>query len=126
LVLGRRVVLPRGVCAAGRRAAAGGRPSSATTYACILAGYGVQLFALGVRGKLVAGCPLGNQFEVYQFVAWSAITLYLVVGVTFRNGLLGFFTSSLAAGDPDAHLAAARAGLGCDPTLAHFRQQPMD
>ena len=75
----------------------GGRPSSATTYACILAGYGVQLFALGVRGKLVAGCPLGNQFEVYQFVAWSAITLYLVVGVTFRNSLLGFFTSSLAA-----------------------------
>jgi ABC-type uncharacterized transport system permease subunit len=75
----------------------GGRPSSALTYVCIVAGYAVQLFALGIRGRVVAGCPLGNQFEIYQFVAWSAITLYLVVGVTFRNSLLGFFTSSLAA-----------------------------
>jgi HemX protein len=75
----------------------GGRPSSALTYICIVAGYAVQLFALGIRGRVVAGCPLGNQFEIYQFVAWSAITLYLVVGVTFRNSLLGFFTSSLAA-----------------------------
>jgi ABC-type uncharacterized transport system permease subunit len=40
---------------------------------------------------------LGNQFEFFQFTAWSAITLYLVIGVTFRNSLLGYFTSCLAA-----------------------------
>lgn len=74
-----------------------GRPSGSATYALIVLGYALQLAGLGVRGRLVGGCPLGNQFEIYQFTAWSAITLYLVVGVTFRNSLLGYFTSSLAA-----------------------------
>jgi len=45
----------------------------------------------------VGGCPLGNTFEILQFTAWSAITLYLLVGVTFRLSLLGYFTSALAA-----------------------------
>jgi ABC-type uncharacterized transport system permease subunit len=74
-----------------------GRPSGRATYALIVIGYALQLAGLGVRGRVVGGCPLGNQFEIYQFTAWSAITLYLVVGVTFRNSLLGYFTSSLAA-----------------------------
>jgi HemX protein len=74
-----------------------GRPSGTATYALIALGYLVQLVGLGIRGRAVGGCPLGNQFEIYQFTAWSAITLYLVVGVTFRNSLLGYFTSSLAA-----------------------------
>lgn len=74
-----------------------GRPSGGATYALIAIGYVVQLAGLGIRGRAVAGCPLGNQFEILQFIAWSAITLYLVVGVTFRNSLLGYFTSCLAA-----------------------------
>lgn len=74
-----------------------GRPAGATTYALVAIGYLLQLIGLGIRGRAVAGCPLGNQFEIYQFTAWSAITLYLVVGVTFRNSLLGYFTSTLAA-----------------------------
>lgn len=74
-----------------------GRPSGSATYLLIALGYVLQLVGLGVRGRAVGGCPLGNQFEIYQFIAWSAITLYLVVGVTFRNSLLGYFTSSLAA-----------------------------
>ena len=74
-----------------------GRPSGSATYSLIAIGYVVQLIGLGIRGRAVAGCPLGNQFEIYQFTAWSAITLYLVVGVTFRNSLLGYFTSCLAA-----------------------------
>lgn len=74
-----------------------GRPSGGATYFLIAIGYALQLAGLGVRGRAVGGCPLGNQFEFYQFTAWSAITLYLVVGVTFRNSLLGYFTSSLAA-----------------------------
>lgn len=74
-----------------------GRPSGLATYALIAIGYVVQLIGLGIRGRAVGGCPLGNQFEIYQFVSWSAITLYLVVGVTFRNSLLGYFTSCLAA-----------------------------
>lgn len=75
----------------------GGRPSGALMYTLVAAGYVLQLLGLGLRGRAVGGCPLGNQFEVFQFTAWSAITLYLVIGVTFRSSLLGYFTSCLAA-----------------------------
>ncbi|MSU23856.1 MAG: cytochrome C biogenesis protein [Opitutus sp.] len=75
----------------------GGRPSGSANYVLILAGYALQLVGLGLRGRAVGGCPLGNTFEFFQFTAWSAITLYLVVGVTFRTSLLGYFTSCLAA-----------------------------
>lgn len=75
----------------------GGRPSGVSIYSLVAAGYLLQLLGLGLRGRAVGGCPLGNQFEVLQFTAWSATTLYLVIGVTFRNSLLGYFTSILAA-----------------------------
>ncbi len=74
-----------------------GRPSGSLTYLLVALGYVVQLAGLGIRGRAVGGCPLGNQFEIFQFTAWSAISLYLLVGVTFRNSLLGYFTSCLAA-----------------------------
>lgn len=63
----------------------------------ILLGYLCQLLGLYARGQEVGGCPLGNLFEIFQFTAWSATTLYLVLGVTFRSSLLGYFTSCLAA-----------------------------
>jgi HemX protein len=62
----------------------GGRPSGAVNCAAIVAGYLLQNLGLYLRGRAVGGCPLGNNFEIYQFTAWSAITLYLGVGVTFR------------------------------------------
>jgi HemX protein len=65
--------------------------------AVIAIGYLFQLIGLWLRGRAVGGCPLGNTFEIFQFTAWSAITLYLIVGVTFRLSLLGYFTSCLAA-----------------------------
>lgn len=74
-----------------------GRPAGGATYALILLGYLAQLAGLGLRGRAVGGCPLGNAFELYQFTAWSAITLYLVVGATFRLSLLGYFTACLAS-----------------------------
>lgn len=73
------------------------RQSRGTMYAIVLLGYTLHTFALYLRGMEVKGCPLGNAFEIYQFTAWSAITLYLVVGVAFRLSLLGYFTSLLAA-----------------------------
>jgi len=75
----------------------GGKPSNLVMYAIIVAGYVVQLFGLYLRGMKVGGCPLGNTFELFQFTAWSAVTLYLVVGVTFRSSLLGYFSSCLSA-----------------------------
>jgi HemX protein len=74
-----------------------GRPSGAATYALIAIGYLLQIIGLGIRGKAVGGCPLGNTFEIFQFTAWSATTLYLLIGITFRNSLLGYFTSCLTA-----------------------------
>src|SRR6187549_62494 len=75
----------------------GGKPSSAVNYVAIVAGYLTQIFGLYLRGRAVGGCPLGNTFEIVQFTAWSATTLYLCIGVTFRSSLLGYFTSCLAA-----------------------------
>jgi ABC-type uncharacterized transport system permease subunit len=66
-------------------------------YALIVAGYALQFFGLSLRGRADGGCPLGNTFEFLQFVAWSAITLYLVVGVIFRSSLFGYFTAGLGA-----------------------------
>jgi len=75
----------------------GGKPLNVATYFLIVAGYAMQLTGLYLRGLAVGGCPLGNTFELFQFTAWSAISLYLVIGVTFRTSLLGYFTSCLAA-----------------------------
>lgn len=74
-----------------------GRPVGTATYALVAVGYVFQLIGLGARGRTVGGCPLGNTFEIFQFTAWSATTLYLVIGVTFRKSLLGYFTSLLTA-----------------------------
>jgi ABC-type uncharacterized transport system permease subunit len=76
----------------------GGKPSGTGTYVLLAIGYLAQFVGLGVRGKIEGGCPLGNPMEICQFTAWSAITLYLVIGVTFRSSLLGTFTSVFAAG----------------------------
>jgi HemX protein len=74
-----------------------GGPGGAATYGLIAAGYVLQLIGLGARGRVVGGCPLGNTLELCQFTAWSAVTLYLMVGVNFRKSLLGYFCSCLAA-----------------------------
>jgi HemX protein len=71
------------------------RDSQGVIYFIITAGYVLQTFGLYLRGLAVKGCPLGNNFEIFQFTAWSAITLYLVIGATFRLSLLGFFTCLL-------------------------------
>ena len=75
----------------------GGRRSGVAVYTLTALGYVLQLIGLGLRGRAVGGCPLGNPFELFQFTAWSAITLYLVVGVTFRSSVFGYFTAGLAA-----------------------------
>jgi ABC-type uncharacterized transport system permease subunit len=73
------------------------RHSRALMYAIVAAGYTFQTFGLYLRGLEVKGCPLGNTFELFQFTAWSAATLYLVIGPAFRLSLLGYFTALLSA-----------------------------
>jgi len=73
------------------------RHSRLLVYAIVAAGFLLQTLGLYLRGRAVKGCPIGNMFEIFQFTAWSAISLYLVVGATFRLSLLGYFTSCLSA-----------------------------
>ena len=60
-------------------------------------GFILQTIGLYQRGISYGGCPLGNKFEIVQFLVWSATALFLVVGPAFRLSLLGFFTSGLVA-----------------------------
>ncbi len=73
------------------------RHSHGWMYTIIATGFVAQTVGLYLRGLAVKGCPLGNTFEMFQFTAWSAISLYLMVGVVFRLSLLGYFTSMLTA-----------------------------
>jgi ABC-type uncharacterized transport system permease subunit len=75
----------------------GGCPLRSIGYGLLGVGYLLQLIGLSLRGEAVGACPLGNKFEILQFTAWSAISLYLVVGVTFRSSLFGTLTSALGA-----------------------------
>jgi len=62
----------------------------------LAAGLILQVTGLYIRGLAVGGCPLGNKFEIVQFVAWSGMVLYFVVGPAFRISLLGLFTAGYA------------------------------
>jgi ABC-type uncharacterized transport system permease subunit len=77
-----------------RQPAAGSRP---LLNALLVGGWICQMTGLYVRGRAVGGCPLGNTFELVQFVAWSAMVLYFFVGPIFRGSLLGLFTAGYAA-----------------------------
>lgn len=73
-------------------------PASRTILNALLAGGLIlQISGLYLRGLSVGGCPLGNKFELVQFVVWSAMVLYFVVGTAFRVSLLGLFTAGYAA-----------------------------
>ena len=63
----------------------------------LVAGWLIQMAGLYVRGLAAGGCPLGNTFELVQFVAWSAMVVYFFVGTAFRLSLLGLFTAGYAA-----------------------------
>lgn len=65
-------------------------------YPVLLVGFIIQTYGLYLRGMETGGCPLGNLFEISQFIAWSIVLLYLVIGPPFRLSFLGFFSAGLA------------------------------
>jgi ABC-type uncharacterized transport system permease subunit len=65
-------------------------------FALLCGGFLVQTLGLNLRGAEIKGCPLGNTFEVAQFLAWSLVLLFFIIGPAFRLRLLGFFTAGLA------------------------------
>ncbi len=101
------------------------RYSRLASYGLITLGWLVQTYGLFLRGHATHSCPVGNKFEVFQFVAWSCTLLYLFVGPAFRMSLLGFFTAGLATllGSlsllmPGWDSALRVRPFGADPTVA--------
>lgn len=70
--------------------------SHAAMFALITGGFLLQTLGLNLRGVEVKGCPLGNSFEIAQFICWSFVLLYFIIGPVFRLRLLGFFCAGLA------------------------------
>jgi ABC-type uncharacterized transport system permease subunit len=71
--------------------------SSAIMFALLSGAFLMQTLGLNLRGAEIKACPLGNLFEIAQFIAWSLVLLYFIVGPIFHLRLLGFFTAGLAA-----------------------------
>jgi len=65
-------------------------------YMIIAGGYAIHSYGLYLRGMEVRGCPIGNTFEIVQFVIWSLTFCFLVLGPAFRLSLFGFFTAGIA------------------------------
>lgn len=63
----------------------------------VAGGFLLQSLGVYMRGIHSMSCPLGNTFEVLQFISWSLVLLYLVIGPAFRMSLLGLFSSGMAA-----------------------------
>jgi len=66
------------------------------TYPLIAVGFVLQSTGLYLRGMQIGACPLGNTFEIIQFITWSTIFLFLVIGPVFQVHLLGTTTAALA------------------------------
>jgi len=70
--------------------------SRAAMFALLSGGFLIQTLGLNLRGAEIKACPLGNTFEIAQFISWSLVMLFFIIGPAFRLRLLGFFTAGLA------------------------------
>ena len=66
-------------------------------FTLLLCGFIFQSLGLNLRGVHVKGCPMGNPFEIAQFISWSIVLLYFIVGTAFSLRLLGLFTAGLTS-----------------------------
>lgn len=71
--------------------------SRAVMFALLTGGFLIQTLGLNLRGAEIKACPLGNSFEIAQFISWSLVLLFFIIGPAFKLRLLGFFTAGLAA-----------------------------
>lgn len=94
------------------------RYSRALMFTLVLVGFALQTSGLYLRGLQVGGCPLSTPMELIQFVVWSQVVVYLLVGPAFRMSLLGFFSSGLAAAL--SILSLAPGGLDEGPRMMSF------
>ena len=48
-------------------------------------GFLLQTAFLSVRGHALGRCPLTNLFEVFIFLAWSLVLIYMATGPAYRD-----------------------------------------
>ena len=70
--------------------------SRAAMFSLLTGGFLLQTLGMNLRGAEIKACPLGNTFEIAQFIAWSLVLIFFIIGPVFRLRLLGFFTAGLA------------------------------
>jgi HemX protein len=71
----------------------GFRKDNRVNYLLLLAGFGLQVTAMSLRGFSLQHCPVNNLFEATMFVDWTIVTVYLVVGLASTLRFLGAFVS---------------------------------
>ena len=49
--------------------------SRAAMFALLTGGFLMQTLGLNLRGAEIKACPLGNSFEIAQFISWSLVML---------------------------------------------------
>lgn len=69
----------------------------AVMFALLVGAFLMQTLGLNLRGAAIKACPLGNPFEIVQFLSWSLVLLFFIIGPAFRLRLLGFFTAGLTS-----------------------------
>ena len=90
----------------------------------ILFGWIAQSAGLWMLGISAGSCPIRNPFEVFQFVSWSIVILYIFTGQVFRLSLFGTGSAALAAIIgfsayliPNANRISPHSYLGGDPRI---------
>lgn len=74
-----------------------GTYSHTLTYLFLLFGFVLQSIALYLRALAIHACPLGNTFEILQFILWSLILLFLLIRPVIRINALGLFIIFIAS-----------------------------
>lgn len=74
-----------------------GTYSHTLTYLFLLFGFVLQSIALYLRALVIHACPLGNTFEILQFILWSLILLFLLIRPVIRINALGLFIIFIAS-----------------------------
>jgi ABC-type uncharacterized transport system permease subunit len=69
------------------------RQDDRANYFLLLLAFGLHTTAMALRGFRLNHCPVSNLYEATIFVAWTIVTVYLVVGVWPRLRFLGAFAS---------------------------------
>ena len=71
--------------------------SHTLTYLFLLFGFVLQSIALYMRALVIHACPLGNTFEILQFIIWSLVLLFLLIRPVIKIKALGLFIIFIVA-----------------------------